>query len=120
MLEKISTLIQSFADFLGGFSKLNDVKDHSVTVFFKIILCSLGALFFGKLFLRDDLYNWVVTIALKPNPISIAIVVGLGMLVYSVYAQKRIMAAVSSALQQQKLILAMHTFSRKPTVLPLA
>nr|DAT77992.1 MAG TPA: hypothetical protein [Caudoviricetes sp.] len=102
MLEKISTLIQSFADFLGGFSKLNDVKDHSVTVFFKIILCSLGALFFCKLFLRDDLYDWVVTIALKPNPISIAIVVGLGMLVYSVYAQKRIMAAVSSALQQQK------------------
>lgn len=102
MLEKISTLIQSFADFLGGFSKLNDVKDHSVTVFFKIILCSLGALFFSKLFLRDDLYDWVVTIALKPNPISIAIVVGLGMLVYSVYAQKRIMAAVSSALQQQK------------------
>ena len=73
-----------------------------MTVFFKIILCSLGALFFGKLFLRDDLYDWVVTIALKPNPISIAIVVGLGMLVYSVYAQKRIMAAVSSALQQQK------------------
>ena len=43
MLDKISTLIQSFADFLGGFSKLNDVKDHSVTVFFKIILCTLDA-----------------------------------------------------------------------------
>ncbi len=102
MLDKISTLIQSFADFLGGFSKLNDVEDHSVTVFFKIILCTLGALFFGKLFLRDDLYDWVVTIALKPNPITIAIVVGLGMLVYSVYAQRRIMTAVTSAIQQQK------------------
>lgn len=102
MLDKISTLIQSFADFLGGFSKLNDVKDHSVTVFFKIIFCTLGALFFGKLFLRDDLYDWVVTIALKPNPITIAIVVGLGMLVYSVYAQRRIMTAVTSAIQQQK------------------
>ena len=102
MLEKISAVIQSLANFLGGFSKLNDVNDHSVTVFFKIILCTLLALFFGKLFLRDDLYDWVVTVVMKPNPITIAIVVGIAMIVYSVYSQRRIMTAVSSALQQQK------------------
>lgn len=102
MLEKISTVIQSVADFLGGFSKLNEVNDHSITIFFRIILCTLGALFFGKLFLRDDLYDWVVNIILKPNPITIGVVVGLAMIIYSMYAQKRVMNAVMEAIQKQK------------------
>lgn len=102
MLEKISEVIKSITDFLGGFSKLNEVKDHSVDIFFRIILCVLVALFLGKLFLRDDLYDWVVSIVLQPNPITIAIVVGLAMILYSFYAQRRTMNAVVEAIQQQK------------------
>ena len=102
MLEKISDVIKSITDFLGGFSKLNEVKDHSVDIFFRIILCTLAALFLGKLFLRDDLYDWIVSIILQPNPITIAVVVGLAMILYSFYAQKRTMNAVIEAIQQQK------------------
>jgi hypothetical protein len=102
MLEKISEVIKSITDFLGGFSKLNEVKDHSVDIFFRIILCVLVALFLGKLFLRDDLYDWIVSIVLQPNPITIAIVVGLAMILYSFYAQRRTMNAVVEAIQQQK------------------
>lgn len=102
MLEKISDVIKSITDFLGGFSKLNEVKDHSVDIFFRIILCTLVALFLGKLFLRDDLYDWIVSIILQPNPITIAVVVGLAMILYSFYAQKRTMNAVIEAIQQQK------------------
>ena len=90
MLEKISSVIQAITEFLGGFSKLNEVKDHSVSIFFKIILCTLIALFLGKLFLRDDLYDWVVSIIMKPNPITIGVIVGLAMILYSMYAQKRV------------------------------
>ena len=102
MLEKISEVIRAITDFLGGFSKLNEVKDHSIRIFFQIILCTLIALFLGKLFMRDDLYDWVVSIIMKPNPITIAVVVGLAMIVYSMYSQKRIMNAVLMAIQQQK------------------
>ena len=102
MLEKISDVIKSITDFLEGFSKLNEVKDHSVDIFFRIILCTLAALFLGKLFLRDDLYDWIVSIILQPNPITIAVVVGLAMILYSFYAQKRTMNAVIEAIQQQK------------------
>lgn len=35
MLEKIAGVIKAITDFIGGFSKLNEVKDHSVTIFFK-------------------------------------------------------------------------------------
>lgn len=102
MLEKISEVIKAITEFLGGFSKLNEVKDHSIRIFFQIILCTLIALFLGKLFMRDDLYDWVVSIIMKPNPITIAVVVGLAMIVYSMYSQKRIMNAVLMAIQQQK------------------
>ena len=102
MLERITGVIQAITDFLGGFSKLNEVKDHSITIFFKIILCTIVALFLGKLFLRDELYDWVVDVILKPNPITIGAVIGLAMVVYSMYAQKRTMNAVLDALQWQK------------------
>lgn len=102
MLERITAVIKAITDFLGGFSKLNEVKDHSVDIFFRIILCTLVALFLGKLFLRDDLYDWVVSIVLQPNPITIAVVVGLAMILYSFYAQRRTMKAVVEAIQQQK------------------
>lgn len=102
MLEKIAGVIKAITDFIGGFSKLNEVKDHSVTIFFKIILCTLLALFFGKLFLRDDVYDWVIDIVLKPNAITIGAVVGLAMILYSLYAQKRVMNAVLIAMQEQK------------------
>lgn len=102
MLEKITGVIQAITDFLGGFSKLNEVKDHSVSIFFRIILCTLVALFLGKLFLRNDLYDWLVSIIMQPNPITIGVVVGLAMIVYSVYAQRRMVGAVMSAMQQQK------------------
>ena len=102
MFDKLSGVIQAITDFFGGFSKLNEVKDHSVSVFFRIILCTLLALFLGKLFLRDDLYDWVVSVIMKPNPITIGAVVGIAMILYSMYAQKRIMNAVLEAMQQQK------------------
>lgn len=102
MLEKIAGVIKAITDFIGGFSKLNEVKDHSVTIFFKIILCTLLALFFGKLFFRDDVYDWVIDIVLKPNAITIGAVVGLAMILYSLYAQKRVMNAVLIAMQEQK------------------
>ena len=102
MLERITEVIQAITEFLGGFNKLNEVKDHSVIIFFKIILCTLVALFLGKLFLRDDLYDWIVSIILEPNPITIGATVGLGMILYSMYAQKRVMNAVIEAMQQQK------------------
>lgn len=102
MLEKISNIIRAITDFLGGFSKLNDVNDHSVTVFFQIILCVLMALFFGRLCLRDDLYDWVASIIMEPNPITIGFIVGLAMVVYSMYAQKRTMSAVLEAMQLHK------------------
>lgn len=102
MLEKISSVIQAITEFLGGFSKLNEVKDHSVSIFFKIILCTLAALFLGKLFLRDDLYDWIVSIIMEPNPITIGVIVGLAMILYSTYAQKRVMNAVLIAMQEQK------------------
>ena len=102
MLEKISGVIQAITEFIGGFSKLNEVKDHSVLIFFRILLCIIIALFLGKLFLRDDLYDWLMGIAMKPNPISIGVVIGLAMIVYSMYAQRRMVGAVMSAMQQQK------------------
>ena len=75
MLEKISGVINAITEFIGGFSKLNEVKDHSVVIFFRILLCTLIALFIGKLFLRDDLYDWVVNVIMQPNPITIGIVI---------------------------------------------
>lgn len=102
MLDKISGVINAITEFLGGFSRLNEVKDHSVTIFFKIILCTLGALFLGKLFLRDDLYDWIVDTVLNLNPITIGVTVGIAMWLYAMYSQKRIMNAVIEAMQQQK------------------
>lgn len=102
MLEKISNIIRAVTDFIEGFSKLNDVNDHSVIVFFQIILCALMTLFLGKLCLRDDLYDWAVSIIMQPNSITIGVIVGLAMIIYSMYAQKRTMNAVIEALQQQK------------------
>ena len=102
MLEKITGVIHAITEFLGGFSKLNEVKDHSVSIFFRIILCTLVALFLGKLFLRNDLYDWLISIIMQPNPITIGVVVGLAMIVYSIYAQRRMVGAVMSAMQQQK------------------
>lgn len=102
MLEKISGVLTAATEFLGGFSKLNEVKDHSVNIFFRIILCTLAALFLGKLFLRNDLYDWIVNTILQPNPITIAVVIGLAMIVYSMYAQKRMVNAVLDAMQYQK------------------
>lgn len=102
MLEKFSGVIKAITEFLGGFNKLNDVNDHSVIIFFKIILCSVLALFLGKLFLRDDVYDWIMNIVMQPNPITIGVVIGLAMIVYSMYAQKRVMNAVLEAMQQQK------------------
>lgn len=102
MLEKISNIVKAVTDFLGGFSKLNEVNDHSVTIFFQIILCTLMALFLGRLCLRDDLYDWVASIIMQPNPITIGVIVGLAMIVYSMYAQKRTMNAVLEAMQLHK------------------
>lgn len=102
MLEKVSELIKAVTDFLGGFSKLNDVKDHSVSIFFKIILCAVVALFLGKLFLRNDLYDWIISVVMQPNPITIAIVIGIAMFLYSMYAQKRMVNAVMEAMQKQR------------------
>ena len=102
MLEKISGLLQATTDFLGGFSKLNEVKDHSIVIFFKIILCTIVALFLGKLFLRDDLYDWIMNIVMQPNPITIGVVIGLAMVIYSMYAQRRMINAVMDAMQMQK------------------
>ena len=102
MLEKLSGVIQAITEFIGGFSKLNEVKDHAVLIFFRIILCTLAALFLGKLFLRDDLYDWIVNVIMQPNPITIGVVIGLAMIVYSMYAQKRTMNAVLEAMQYQK------------------
>ena len=102
MLEKLSGVINAITEFLGGFSKLNEVKDHSVTIFFRIILCTLLALFIGKLFLRNDLYDWIINVILQPNPITIGVIIGLAMVLYSMYAQKRMVGAVMDALQQQK------------------
>lgn len=102
MLEKISSVIQAVTEFIGGFSKLNDVKDHSVVIFFRIILCIIGALFLGKLFLRNDLYDWIVSVVMQPNPITIGVVIGLAMVLYSMYSQRRMMGAVMDAMQMQK------------------
>lgn len=103
MIEKITGVIQAITEFFVGFSKLNDVKDHSVTIFFKILLCALIALFLGRLCLRDDLYDWVADIIMEPNPITIGVVVGIAMIVYSLYAQKRTVNAVIEAMQYQKI-----------------
>ena len=102
MLEKISNLLNAVTGFLGEFSKLNDVKDHSVGIFFRIILCALAALFLGKLFLRDDLYDWMLSIVMQPNSITISFVIWIAMIVYSLYARKRTVNAVLTAMQQQK------------------
>lgn len=102
MLEKISGVIQAVTEFIGGFSKLNDVKDHSVVIFFRIILCIIGALFLGKLFLRNDLYDWIVSVVMEPNPITIGVVIGLAMVLYSMYSQRRMIGAVMNAMQMQK------------------
>lgn len=102
MLEKISGVFNSITNLLGGFSKLNDVKDHSVSIFFRIILCIIIALFLGKLFLRNDLYDWIINTILQPNFITIGIVTGLAMVLYSMYTQKRMMNAVLEAMQYQK------------------
>lgn len=102
MLEKISGVINAINEFIGGFSKLNEVKDHSVIIFFRILLCTLIALFLGKLFLRDDLYDWIIDVIMQPNPITIGVVIGLAMILYSMYAQKRMVNAVMDAIQLQK------------------
>lgn len=102
MLEKVSNILNAVTEFLGGFSKLNEVKDHSIIIFFKIILCTLAALFIGKLFLRNDLYDWVLSIVMQPNSITISIIIWVAMMVYSLYARKRTVSAVLVAMQQQK------------------
>lgn len=102
MLEKISNLLNAVTEFLGGFSKLNDVKDHSVNVFLRIILCTMVALFLGKLFLRNDLYDWVLSVVMQPNSITISFVIWMAMVVYSLYARKRTVDAVLAAMKQQK------------------
>lgn len=102
MLEKISGVIQAITNFLGEFSKLNEVRDHSVVIFFKIILCTLVALFLGKLFLRNDLYDWIVDTILNLNPITLGVTIGVAMWVYAMYSQKRIMNAVLEAMHEQK------------------
>lgn len=102
MLEKISNLLGAVTEFLGGFSKLNEVKDHSISIFFKIILCTLAALFLGKLFLRNDLYDWIISIVMQPNSITISFVIWIAMVVYTLYARKRTVNAVLIAMQQQK------------------
>lgn len=102
MFEKISGVIQAVTEFIGGFSKLNDVKDHSVIIFFRIILCIIGALFLGKLFLRNDLYDWIVSVVMEPNPITIGVIIGLAMVLYSMYSQRRMVGAVMNAMQMQK------------------
>lgn len=102
MFEKISSVIQAVTEFIGGFSKLNEVKDHSVIIFFRIILCIIGALFLGKLFLRNDFYDWIVSVVMEPNPITIGVVIGLAMVLYSMYSQRRMVGAVMDAMQMQK------------------
>ena len=102
MFEKISGVIQAVTEFIGGFSKLNEVKDHSVIIFFRIILCIIGALFLGKLFLRNDFYDWIVSVVMEPNPITIGVVIGLAMVLYSMYSQRRMVGAVMDAMQMQK------------------
>lgn len=102
MLDKISGIINAITEFIGGFSKLNEVKDHSVKVFFQIILCVLVALFIGKLCLRNDLYDWIMDTVLRLNLLTATIIIGVAMVVYSMYAQKRTMNAVLEAIQQQK------------------
>lgn len=104
MLEKISNIIKAITGFLGGFSKLNNVEDHSVTIFFQIILCVLMALFLGKLCMRNDLYDWAITIITQPNPITISIAVGTILIIYSMYSQKRTMNTVLEAMKHQKYL----------------
>lgn len=60
------------------------------------------ALFLCKLFLRNDLYDWILSVTMQPNPISISVVIWIAMIVYSMYARKRTISAVLSAMQQQK------------------
>lgn len=102
MLDKISNVIKIITEFITNFSKLNEVKDHSVYIFFKILLCILIALFLGKLFLRDDIYDWLLSIFIKPNPITVFFVMALAVCIYSYYGQQRMVKAVTEAILQQR------------------
>lgn len=93
----ISDIIKAITGFFGSFSKLNSVQDHSVVVFWKILASIVTSLFFCKLCFRDDLYDWVISLFTSVTPISFAIVVGIAMIVNSLFAQRRIMNAVSQA-----------------------
>ena len=93
----ISNIIKAITDFLSSFSKLNGVQDHSVVVFWKILASIVTSLFFCRLCFRDDLYDWIISLFTHATPISFAIVVGIGMIINSIFAQRRIMNAVSQA-----------------------
>lgn len=98
----ISNVIKAITEFFSEFSKLNNVKDHSIIIFWKILAGIIIALFFCKLFLREDLYDWVVSLCTNATPISFAVVVGIAMMLNSIYAQKRVMHAVVQAVADVK------------------
>lgn len=102
MYSWITNVINAATEFIKGFSKLNNVKDHSVVIFWKILTGLVVTVFFCKLFLREDLYDWVINLCTNATPISFGVVVGVAMLLNAVYSQRRTMNAVMEAVTTVK------------------
>lgn len=102
MYSWITSVINAATEFIKGFSKLNNVKDHAVIIFWKILTGLVVTVFFCKLFLREDLYDWIMNLCTNATPISFGIVVGVAMLLNAMYSQKRTMNAVVEAVTAVK------------------
>lgn len=102
MYSWITSVINAATEFIKGFSKLNNVKDHAVVIFWKILTGLVVTVFFCKLFLREDLYDWIMNLCTNATPISFGIVVGVAMLLNAMYSQKRTMNAVVEAVTAVK------------------
>ena len=102
MYSWITNVINAATEFIKGFSKLNNVKDHSVVIFWKILTGLVVTVFFCKLFLREDLYDWILNLCTNATPISFGVVVGVAMLLNAVYSQRRTMNAVMEAVTTVK------------------
>ena len=98
MFNWISNIINAVTNFIANFSKLNEATIRSVRVFGYIIVILVASLFLIKLFLRDDLYDKVMT----SNPITFTIILAIAIISYGWYSQQRTMNAVMSAIKQEK------------------
>ena len=100
-IKVITSLITACSEALGNFKKLNPVKDHAVVIFWKILGGLAGAVFFYNLFMREDLYQWIISVLTTANLLSFSIVVGIAMFICITFSQQRMFKAAIVAIEHK-------------------